>query len=95
MKITLSIIFVKYSINLYNLSMKLNAHELVKLLLSKKGLKQKELAQMLSQKLDKPYSLGSLSQKLCRGTISYNEVALIADLLGFDIEFVDRKQGVD
>lgn len=70
--------------------MKLNAREIVKVLLYKESVKQKDLVQMLNEKSDKPYTPGGLSRKLGRGTISYNEVALIADLLGYDIEFKKR-----
>lgn len=72
--------------------MKFNAKEIVKILLYKKCTKQKDLVQKLSEKTGKQYTPGGLSRKLGRGTISYNEVALIADLLGFDIEFIDREQ---
>lgn len=76
---------------MYNCYMDLKAKELVKVLLSEQGVKQKELAQMLSERTGKPYTPGSLSQKTSRGTISYNEVRLIADILGYEI-VVQRKQ---
>lgn len=49
----------------------------------------KELCQLLSQKLNKNYSATNLSNKLKRGTISYNEVLMIAEILGYEIKFVD------
>lgn len=63
----------------------LNAKEVIKILLSKEQIKQKDLAQMLTDKTGKKYTPGSLSQKIVRGTISYNEVVLIADILGYSI----------
>lgn len=72
--------------------MKLNAKEVVKVLLNKEGLKQKDLVQILHEATGAKHTPDGLSRKLSRGTISYNEVALIADLLGYDIEFIDRKQ---
>ena len=76
---------------IYN--MKLNAKEIIKLLLTKEQVKQKDLALLLSQKTGKKYTPGSLSQKIGRGTISYNEVALIIDLLGYSINIDKTKQG--
>ena len=47
----------------------------------------KELAVKLEQKLNKPYTLDNLSKKLRNGTIPYNQVALIADILDYKIKF--------
>lgn len=69
--------------------MKLQAKEQVKTLLAQKGITLKSLAQMISEKRGKKYLPNSLSQKLTRGTISYNEVLYIADLLGYEIYYKD------
>lgn len=63
----------------------LNAKEVIKILLSKEQVKQKDLAVLLTKKTGKKYTPGSLSQKIVRGTISYNEVVAIADILGYNI----------
>ncbi len=73
-------------------NMKLNAREIVKVLLTRECVRQKELVEMLTQQTGEKYTSDGLSHKLSRGTISYNEVALIADLLGYDIEFIRREQ---
>jgi DNA-binding Xre family transcriptional regulator len=52
-----------------------------------------ELAQEIGKVQNKQYSLASLSQKLCKETISYKEVKLIAKILGYKIKFVDTKSG--
>ncbi len=70
--------------------MKLNAREIVKVLLTRECVRQKELVEMLKEKTGEKYTSDGLSHKLSRGTISYNEVQLIADLLGYDIEFKKR-----
>ena len=62
----------------------------VKLLVSLKGLTLTYVANELSKRLNKTYSLPSLSKKLKRGTISYEEIAIIADILDYDIKFFDR-----
>ncbi|MBO6257619.1 hypothetical protein J6N69_06245 [bacterium] len=67
--------------------MKLNAKEIIRILLSRENVKQKDLAEILTLKAGKKYTPGSLSQKINRGTISFNEVALIADILGYQINF--------
>jgi transcriptional regulator with XRE-family HTH domain len=52
-----------------------------------------ELAQEIGKVQNKQYSLASLSQKLCKETISYKEVKLIAKILGYKIKFIDTKGG--
>ena len=71
--------------------MQLNSKEIIKIMLNRENIKQKELAQILSEKTNKKYTQGSLSQKISRGTISYNEVALIADILGYSINLEKNK----
>jgi len=75
---------------MYNKNMKLNAKQIIKVLLSKENMKQKELAEKLSQYCDKTYSASALSHKIGRGTITYDEVASIADILGYNIEFIKK-----
>ena len=70
--------------------MKLRIHEQIKVLLAQEKLKLKDLAVMLSNKTGKTYSPDSISQKLRRGSLSYNETLDIADLLGYDIVFIKR-----
>lgn len=71
--------------------MKLTAKEIIRLLLTREGIQQKDLAKVLTEKTQKKYTPGSLSQKIYRDSITYNEVLLIADILGYDIEFVRRE----
>lgn len=68
--------------------MKLLVKEQIKTLLAQENIKLKELAEMITQKTGDNCSANSLSQKLRRGTLSYNETLLIAELLGYRIEFV-------
>ena len=71
--------------------MKLNAKELIQLLLSKELLTQKELSNILYEKTGKYYSQPGLSRKLSRGTITFNEIVEIIDILGyqFDIKKIE------
>ena len=67
--------------------MKLQVKEQLKVLLVQENIMLKELAVMISEKTGKKYTSNSLSQKLRRGTLSYNETLIIADILGYEIEF--------
>ena len=69
----------------YNKFMKLKARELIKLLISQEGITQKQLANILTEKIGKKYTPDGLSRKLNRGTITYNEVLNIVDILGYEI----------
>lgn len=51
-----------------------------------------ELAAALSKRLNKPYSLNNLSNKLRNETISYREMLIIADILGYDLKFIRREE---
>ena len=71
--------------------MRLKAKEIIKILLSRGHVKQKDLANVLSERTGKKYTQGSLSQKISRGSVSYDEVALIADILGYEINFTEKQ----
>ena len=51
-----------------------------------------ELAEALSKRLNKPYSMQNLSNKLRNETISHREMLIIADILGYDLKFIRRKE---
>ncbi len=50
-----------------------------------------ELATALGKRLNKPYSMQNLSNKLRNETITHREMLVIADILGYDLKFVRRK----
>ena len=50
---------------------------------------------MLSEQTHKKYTPNGLSHKLSRGSILYNEMFIIADILGYDINFVKRQTELD
>ena len=54
----------------------------------------KELAKKIGEVQKKNYSLASLSQKLRNETITYKEVKLIAQILGYKIKFIDITNGI-
>ena len=54
--------------------MQILAKEQVKSLLAAKGMTLKDLSILITEKSGKNCSLSSLSKKLTRGTISYNDI---------------------
>ena len=68
----------------------MTATEQVKILLVKEHLTVKELAVLLNENTNKPFSQQGLLHKLSRGTLRYDEVALIADVLGYEIK-IEKK----
>lgn len=73
--------------------MRLHIKEQIKTLLAQEDVKLKDLADMISQHMGVSCSANSLSQKLRRGTLSYNETLMIAELLGYEIAFIKKKNG--
>jgi hypothetical protein len=49
-----------------------------------------ELASAMGKKLNKPYSLSNLSGKLRKETITYKEMKLIAEILGYDLKLTEK-----
>ncbi len=72
--------------------MSMMVREQIKVLLAKEKLKMKDLAILLQESTGKTYSLDSISHRLQRGTFTYNEVVTVAELLGYNISFIKRKQ---
>ena len=71
--------------------MKLKARELIKVLLSQECVKQKEIVEELNKISSEKYTPSGLSHKIGRGTITYDEVVLIADILGYDVKVIKRE----
>jgi hypothetical protein len=71
--------------------MRLKVREQLKALLSQEAMTQKDLVKILTQKTGKKSTPGGLSQKLTRGTLSYNEMMTICEILGYDVQFVKEK----
>ncbi len=67
--------------------MNIKVREQIKKLIVERDTTMKTIAQQLEEKLGKPCSPANLSSKLIRGTLTYNEVALICDILNYTIEF--------
>lgn len=61
----------------------------IKNLVADRDMTLTELAKSMGLRLNRRYSLASLSQKLRNGTIPYKEVLLIADILNYKITYYD------
>ena len=59
----------------------------IKRLLLESDMTLSELSSLLGQRLNRNYSIQSLSNKLGNETISYVEIKLIADILGYNVEY--------
>lgn len=67
--------------------MELFAREQVKVLLAQEVITLKDLATALGKELGKKYTPDNLSHKLREGTIPYNQMVIIAKILGYKIRF--------
>ena len=67
--------------------MKNRVKQQIKILLAQENYFLKELAQMLEAKTGKKYTLDSLSHRLARASITYEEMLDIAEILGYEIKF--------
>ena len=79
---------------MYNICMNLLAREQIKSLLAQESVKLKDLAILMSERVGKNCAPNVLSRKLSKGTLSYNEAVMIADLLGYEIIFNKIKDRV-
>ena len=70
----------------------MNIKNEVKSLCAKKGMTLTKLAEELGKKLNKHYTLGNLSKKLTYGSICYTEIELMAEILGYEINFTEKQQ---
>ncbi len=67
------------------------ANSLKKILLDE-NITLTEIAKALGNRSHKKYSMQNLSNKLHNETITYKDMFLIADILGYDLKFVPKKR---
>lgn len=65
----------------------MSIREDIKSLLAKENITLTELAKKISVKANKKITVYSLSQKLLRDSMKFNEVKEILDCLGYEIDF--------
>lgn len=61
----------------------------IKALIAKRGMTLKQVCQILSEKTGKSYSGNNITNKLRRKTIKFEEVQLIFEILGYELEHRD------
>lgn len=71
--------------------MRVNAREQIKLLLGTRGMTMTALANAITAKTGEKYTLSNLSARMRRGSLSYNEVLTICEILDYEIEFKSLK----
>lgn len=62
----------------------------LKSLLTLNGITIVKLAELMTKKTGKVYTGDSLSAKFRRGSISLNEAGVIAEILGYKVEFIKK-----
>ena len=70
--------------------MELDANTLIRVFLTKKGLNITKLAELITEKTGKHCSRQNLSNRLKAGTIRYDEMLVIAKILGFKIKIEEE-----
>lgn len=64
-----------------------NIKRIIKSLLSYNGMTIKKLAEIMTERTGKHYTLASLSSKLKIQSLSLYEAYIIAEILGYELEF--------
>lgn len=62
----------------------------LKEILYQKGLNLKFVSEELGKRLNKPYSLANLSNKLRNETITYREMKIIAEIIDCKLELINK-----
>ena len=69
----------------------MNINQRIKILLATEATTLTRVADRLMKEKNHKVTMNNLSRKLLSETIKFTEIEMIADLLGYDIEFVKRK----
>lgn len=68
----------------------MNLREKVKAILASKALTMTYVAQEISKRRGRKFSLTNFSMKLKKETLTYKELKYICDIAGFDIELAEK-----
>ena len=68
----------------------MNIREEIKVIIARRGTTLKKVCEELSKRTGKFYSYNNISNKLAHGTIKFNEVDLIFDILNYQITYLDK-----
>lgn len=67
----------------------MNIKEEIKVIIARRGTTLKKVCEALSEKTGKFYSYNNISNKLHRGTIKFNEVQYIFEILNYELNYKD------
>lgn len=70
--------------------METNIRNYIKSLLSLNGVTLSEIANKLTERTGKQYTLDSLTGKLKRESFSLKEAFILADILGYELKFIKK-----
>lgn len=65
----------------------MNSRETIKSLLALENITLTKVAEEMTNRTGKNYTMHNLSQKLSRKTIKFEEIILISEILGYKIKF--------
>ncbi len=65
----------------------MSVKEEVKMLLAKEGMTMTRLAQEITQRTGQKWTMKTISDKLARKTMKYEEFRLILEILGYNIKY--------
>ncbi len=63
----------------------------IKTILARENMTLSELAKKASERTGKSWTLQGLSRKLIKGTLSYNEAALLVSSIGYKLQFIKEE----
>ena len=69
----------------------MNINQRIKILLATEAVTLTKVAERLTKEKHRNITMNNLSRKLRSDTVKFVEIEMIADLLGYDVEFVKRK----
>lgn len=70
----------------------MGVYEHIKAKIIESGYTLTQVNDEMNKRNDTNYSLANFSKKLVNGTIRYNDVLLIADIIGKEIKWVDKQR---
>ncbi len=88
------LLFVKLIYNIGMIINDLNDFQLIKYLLNKEYMLQKDLSDRLNEKTGKTTKPGNFSAKLKREYLTYRELRQICDILGYDLIIQKREHSI-
>ena len=68
----------------------MSSKEELKIMIMREGLTVKKLADMLAKKTGKHYTQISLQHKIFLSSLNYDEMEIIAELLGYEIKITKK-----